>query len=61
MSNRLNSPAERQRSLPSEVGDSGWTTLDYMLASGFAWSLMVASPILMAPPLWVSALMSPSD
>jgi hypothetical protein len=61
MSNRLNSPTERQRSLPPEVGDHGWTNLDYMLAGGFAWSLMVASPVLMAPPFWVSALMSPSD
>jgi len=60
MSNRLSSPARPQPGPPSEFG-AGWTTLDYMLAAGLAWSLVVASPILMAPPLWVSGLMSPPD
>ena len=60
MSNRLNSPDRRQPGLPSEVG-AGWTTLDYMLAAGLAFSLVAASSILMATPLWVSRLMSPPD
>jgi len=60
MSNRLNSPSQRQPGPPPEFG-AGWTTLDYMLAAGLAWSLVAASPILMAPPLWVSGLMSPLD
>lgn len=59
MSNRLDSPERRQPGLPPEFGAGGWTTLDYMLAAGLAWSLLVASPVLMAPPLWVSGLMSP--
>jgi hypothetical protein len=61
MSNRLNNPASRQPWLPPEFGASGWTTLDYMFAAGLAWSLIAASPVLMAPPFWVSGLMSPPD
>jgi hypothetical protein len=61
MSNRLNSPAGRQPGLPPQLGAGGWTTLDYMWAAGLAWSLVAASPVLMAPPLWLSGLMSPPD
>ncbi len=60
MSNRLNSPARRQPGLPPEMG-AGWTTFDYIMAAGLAWSLVAASPVLMAPPLWVSGLMTPPD
>jgi hypothetical protein len=61
MSNRLNNPAQRQPGLPPEFRACGWTTLDYMLAAGLAWSLVAASPVLMAPSFWVSTLMSPPD
>ena len=60
MSNRLNSPIRREPGPPPESG-AGWATLDYMLAAGLAWSLVAASPVLMAPPFWVSGLMSPPD
>jgi hypothetical protein len=61
MSNRLNNPTGRQPGLPPEISAGGWTTYDYMLAAGLAWSLMVTSPILMATPFWLSGLMSPRN
>ncbi|HEX5328496.1 MAG TPA: hypothetical protein VFW75_17710 [Acetobacteraceae bacterium] len=57
MSNRLNSPVSRQPAMAA----ASWTTLDYMLAAGLAWAIAGGSPILMAPPFWVLALMAPRN
>ncbi len=61
MGDRRDSPAEPQAVPPPEAGNSGWTTVDYMLAAGLAWRLAAASPLLIALPLFVSCFMSPPD
>lgn len=57
MSNRLNRPASHQPPMAA----ASWTTLDYMLAAGLAWAMAGGSPVLVAPPFWVLALMAPRD
>jgi hypothetical protein len=38
-----------------------WTSVDYAWAAAIAMPLLVCAPFLLCPPLWIGALMTPTD